>query len=1082
MITPDYLKEPSLSGHIFGRLEYDEDKDVFVLTGEPLVLQYAKRIFPGARVTRGGGGRLEFHRTRREVSDLNWLLMRFPLNIEQCKPILDRARDDAVYQVNSRMSGSDKTRVKPPSEFIGKLHPYQEVGTNFLVTNKRCLLSDSMGLGKSWTSLAAAATAGEYPVLVICQTHVQSQWQRMIGMLFDMNGASVPDGTNPFRLAKMRGEKLAPILKSQTPYKIPDTPFAIIHYGLLQYWKKEILEKRFKTIIFDEVQELRHTGTAKYSSASELSESAENIFGLSVGGESNIELRGGCFGGGWVGPVEEAFDIVSELGVKDSDGVVSVYGMGIESRSLKGDRFGWSKVHKFYRHNCTSNTRGVFVGGDEIVLTDDHSVFKAEENGDVRCVRSDELSPGDIVPFDDGNDWDEPEEEEVDVIDIMKHNKRLQVVVDLSNVTRKQIGATPQEWQKYRKAKVVGERLPFWLYEKFKYMLPNPDAVYLAPSRAPRLCDTKVRMSDIAYLLGFFIGHGWIESGNRISFAVEKRFASLIIDEIKKIKFIHIEPKISDRKRGSVEIRVSSVILSALIIKSFGGKVGRSYEKRIPGEWIVSWPREARIELLRGMIDSDGSTSKRNGYINYSTTSKVLTKQLLSLLRSIGVRGSVYERGIADGGVVEGDVIHGRRKSFVVYWSGHAMRGDNSGHKGCRRKFKWTNGRFNEGRVRRSHNVDRPQFVYDLQMDCHPSFVANGALVHNSGTPIYGYGAEIWSVMNAIDFHCLGSYEAFTREWCTGYGEKIVSDPKALHGHLSREGLMLRRRASDEDVAISLPRVVRQVQDLNHDEVMYDSLIKTARENAEKYDSASFTAKGRIARLVESQSRQATGIAKADYVAQFVESLIEAGERPLLYGWHHAVYEAYLKRLGKYNPVIFTGKQTTKQKELNMERYSEGDTPLAILSLRSAAGLDGLQHHANICVFGELDWSPSIHAQSETRIARIGVDKTLDSVPSYYCVASVGHDEIMMDVLGVKTGQFVGIVGDEPESYEEQQEAEKRAAQRIQSLVEKLRNEKIGLPEKIKEDIIESDEIDDDLGNGDRCKLVRAFGGKLCDG
>ena len=589
MKVPDYLIKPSLDGHLYGKLEYEKEKDVFVLSGEPVLLEFAKRIFPGSNVYRSGGKRLEFHRTIREVSDLNWLLMRYPVDVNGCKEVLDNARDGAIDRYNARVSGHDLKPTTPPSEFMGKLYPYQESAVTFLTTNQRCLLSDTMGTGKTWSSLGAVAAAGKYPVLIVCQTHVQYQWQRMIGMLFNLPMKGI-DGLKDFDLWQKRGQHLAPILRSRKPEKLGDAPFAIIHYGLLQWWEKEILKKGFKTVIFDEVQELRHTGTWKYSSASNISSAAEHVYGC-------------------------------------------------------------------------------------------------------------------------------------------------------------------------------------------------------------------------------------------------------------------------------------------------------------------------------------------------------------------------------------------------------------------------------------------------------------------SGTPVFGYGKEIWSVMNSIDFHCLGSEEAFTREWCTGYGEKIVADPEALNGFLTREGLMLRRRFTDPEVNIHIPKVARKIQDLDHDEVIYDELIRAAKKKAREYDAASFVEKGRMARDIERDSRKATGIAKARYVAEFVKSLLDAGEKPLVYAWHHDVHDILLEKLKGYNPAVFTGKQTQKQKDISLKRFVNGDTNLCLLSLRSAAGLDGLQYRASFCVFAELDWAPAVFSQCETRIARIGVDKTMDTVPSCYCVARVGHDEVMLDVLGVKTGQFVGIMGDEPETEEEKNRAEKEAAKRINKLVDKLKAE-----------------------------------------
>jgi len=63
-----------------------------------------------------------------------------------------------------------------------------------------------------------------------------------------------------------------------------------------------------------------------------------------------------------------------------------------------------------------------------------------------------------------------------------------------------------------------------------------------------------------------------------------------------------------------------------------------------------------------------------------------------------------------------------------------------------------------------------------------------------SGTPIYNYGGEIWNVLNIIEYHCLGDWDSFTREWCNGYGNDTVRDSAMLGAYLRREGLMLRRK------------------------------------------------------------------------------------------------------------------------------------------------------------------------------------------------------------------------------------------------------------------------------------------------
>ena len=120
---------------------------------------------------------------------------------------------------------------------------------------------------------------------------------------------------------------------------------------------------------------------------------------------------------------------------------------------------------------------------------------------------------------------------------------------------------------------------------------------------------------------------------------------------------------------------------------------------------------------------------------------------------------------------------------------------------------------------------------------------------------------------------------------------------------------------------------------------------------------------------VEQGERQATGLAKAPYVIQFVRALLDGGEKVLLFAHHHQVMDAYRDELKTFSPAFITGRETMDQKAHAVERFMEGRTDLCCVSLRAAAGLN-LQR-ATCVVFGELDWSPAVHSQAEDRAHRM---------------------------------------------------------------------------------------------------------------
>jgi hypothetical protein len=298
-----------------------------------------------------------------------------------------------------------------------------------------------------------------------------------------------------------------------------------------------------------------------------------------------------------------------------------------------------------------------------------------------------------------------------------------------------------------------------------------------------------------------------------------------------------------------------------------------------------------------------------------------------------------------------------------------------------------------------------------------------------TATPIYNYASEIHNVLAVIAPDALGSREEFAREWggSTYWTDKLtVKDPKALGAHLRSEGVFLRR--TRVEVGRELPEIVRVPHNVDADEDELDRLLAAGGAAAlaetilhSQDRKAVFTASGEI----DMQMRRATGVAKAPYVAAFVDLLLESEQKVVLFGWHRDVYTIWGTRLAAHNPVMFTGSESSAQKELNRARFIGGEdleraaaahqrgfkgrwrefedataeSRVLMMSLRAGSGLDGLQQVCNVGVFGELDWSPGVHDQCEGRYHRDGQSEP--SV-SYFLVSDVGSDPVVADVLNLK--------------------------------------------------------------------------------
>jgi SNF2 family DNA or RNA helicase len=278
-----------------------------------------------------------------------------------------------------------------------------------------------------------------------------------------------------------------------------------------------------------------------------------------------------------------------------------------------------------------------------------------------------------------------------------------------------------------------------------------------------------------------------------------------------------------------------------------------------------------------------------------------------------------------------------------------------------------------------------------------------------SATPIYNYGSEFHHVIDPLCPDALGQYDEFIREWCApAPGEKSrVKNPGEFGAYLRREGIMLLR--TRKDVGRELPATLKIIHTVESDSAVLKEVkgdaVKLAQiilGHNERYKGEKMQAAGEFDMIM----RQATGVAKAPYVAEFVKLLIENGEKVLLFGWHREVYGIWMEALKHYKPVMYTGSESPNQKQEALKSFVEGDSQVMIMSLRSGAGVDGIQHVCRIAVFGEIDWSPGVHEQCIGRPARDGQQ---DETTAYFLLTDDGSDPVMAEVLGLKREQIDGV-------------------------------------------------------------------------
>lgn len=279
-----------------------------------------------------------------------------------------------------------------------------------------------------------------------------------------------------------------------------------------------------------------------------------------------------------------------------------------------------------------------------------------------------------------------------------------------------------------------------------------------------------------------------------------------------------------------------------------------------------------------------------------------------------------------------------------------------------------------------------------------------------SATPIHNYGSEIFNILNVLKPGALGEPQEFFTEWATrpdARGRAKLRDPHAFGAWAREQFLIMRHRRAE--VGRELPAVLRVTQVVETDRRALDGIRSSAAALARMVlatEALERGAKWQASEQLSTLLRQATGIAKAPYVADFVRLLVESGERVVLCGWHREVYGIWQDRLADLKPRLYTGTETAAEKDAAAQAFIAGDTPVLMLSLRSGAGLNGLQAASSCIVFGELDWSPAVHEQCIGRLAR---DGQTSPVAAYFLMAEDGADPAIAEILGLKREQLEGI-------------------------------------------------------------------------
>ena len=169
-------------------------------------------------------------------------------------------------------------KAKPGDQFRGKLLNFQKEGLDFLLKSSgNALLADEMGLGKTVQTLSYVSTEKQtFPVLVVAPLVTLNNWEREISKFVKKKSRNgrILESESP----------TSTIIRTGKSQELPQTDFYIINYELLFKRMKDLSKLNIKTIVCDEVHNLRSKTTQKYKAVKKLAALPSVLYRIGLSG------------------------------------------------------------------------------------------------------------------------------------------------------------------------------------------------------------------------------------------------------------------------------------------------------------------------------------------------------------------------------------------------------------------------------------------------------------------------------------------------------------------------------------------------------------------------------------------------------------------------------------------------------------------------------------------------------------------------------------------------------------------------------------------------------------------------------
>jgi len=307
----------------------------------------------------------------------------------------------------------------------------------------------------------------------------------------------------------------------------------------------------------------------------------------------------------------------------------------------------------------------------------------------------------------------------------------------------------------------VRERVRTWNNDRRRYTYTFNNPEWLSASKLTEnhftglvintdsIIPFELNKPDQWFMMGYFLGDGWIETKNKIRFAINTKDKEYVVNRISSVL------NITDKKcsTGKSDKYGCANLVWWNILKDFGKY---SHGKKIP-EWVQQAPVEFIKEFLLGYQTADGcinssSNGIKNHHIQYTTVSINIAYGIQRLYLKLGLLCSISYHIMPPKCIIEGRIVN-QMNTYKLRVTINRQRLSSSF---IEDGYAWFKIKTNI-----SKNTN-PLTVYNFEVEHDNSYCVENTIVHNcqpfsiAGNQ-EGFNDErsnvFWKILAIIDHH-----------------------------------------------------------------------------------------------------------------------------------------------------------------------------------------------------------------------------------------------------------------------------------------------------------------------------------------